>query len=235
MNQEAEQAKERSDRLIEHYRFVRHQRALLATEAGNNRYLPETSLFYTSAYLNKILDEFPGLFLGFHAEVFRHLLEGLRAVQVLSYLDSVLQRIRLEIRASGQSSSQFDESIGFADLHATITTNCEDAFRTGQMDNAILNAFKTIETAVRSRISGTNEDIGMALVSKAMSGDAPKLRFSTVKAEQDGMHSLFRGAIASFKNPQSHRFVNTKDSIRVLELLAFASLLMELLEEAEAT
>jgi len=56
------------------------------------------------------------------------------------------------------------------------------------------------------------------------------ISFSDIPAEQEGFHQLFRGAIAAFKNPLSHRDVDHSDRNRTAELLNFASYLLYLLD-----
>ncbi|MEG4235362.1 TIGR02391 family protein [Microcoleus sp. Pol11C3] len=75
-------------------------------------------------------------------------------------------------------------------------------------------------------------DLGVNLVSKVMNPNEPKLTFSLVKAEQEAAHSMYRGAIGIFKNPLSHRFLETSDQIKTFEILGFASLLMRMLDDA---
>ena len=68
-------------------------------------------------------------------------------------------------------------------------------------------------------------------MSNAMGPNGP-LRFSNIMSEQEGWHSLFRGAMGALKNPASRRIVVHADPVRVMELLAFASLLMRLLDDS---
>jgi uncharacterized protein (TIGR02391 family) len=96
----------------------------------------------------------------------------------------------------------------------------------------VLAAFRTVEEEVRLRTGASATAVGVALMSNTMNPQTPQLRFSKVAAEQEGYHALFRGAIAAFKNPVSHRTVGHTNSIRVFELLAFASALMRTLDDS---
>jgi uncharacterized protein (TIGR02391 family) len=117
-------------------------------------------------------------------------------------------------------------------LHPRITQRCQGLFENGHYDEAIFNAMKVIEDEVRSRISADPTDVGYPLIAAAMGKKPPLITFSPVEAEQESAFALFRGAVGSFKNPRSHRFVETSDPIEAFECLALASLLMRMLDEA---
>ncbi|MEG4582349.1 TIGR02391 family protein [Microcoleus sp. MON1_C5] len=121
-------------------------------------------------------------------------------------------------------------------LHPKIIQRCQQQFELRQYDDAIFNAMKTVEEEIRARASAAPTDVGVALVSKVMNpNQQPKLIFSSVNAEQEAAHSMYRGAIGSFKNPLSHRFLDTSDPIKTFEILGFASLLMRMLDDATVT
>lgn len=120
----------------------------------------------------------------------------------------------------------------FATLHPKIVQRCQSLFETGDYDNAIFTAMKTVEEKVRSTISGDPTDIGVELITKAMNPKSPLITFSKVTAEQESAYFLYRGAIGSFKNPLSHRFIETSDPVKAFECLALASLLLVMLDEA---
>ena len=71
----------------------------------------------------------------------------------------------------------------------------------------------------------------MSLITTAMNPKMPMLVFSSVPAEQESAYYLFRGAVGSFKNPLSHRFLETNDPVKTFEILSLASLLMRMLDE----
>jgi uncharacterized protein (TIGR02391 family) len=117
-------------------------------------------------------------------------------------------------------------------LHPQIIQRCKQLFDAGKYDEAIFNAMKTVEEEIRSRAVAEPTDLGVGLVSKVMNPHQPKLVFSSVNAEQEAVHFMYRGAIGSFKNPLSHRFLDTSDPIKTFEILSFASLLMRMLDDA---
>jgi uncharacterized protein (TIGR02391 family) len=119
-----------------------------------------------------------------------------------------------------------------ASLHPKVSDKCRVHFETGRYDDAIFNAMKVVEEEVRTRISADATEIGVSLITQAMNTKPPLISLSPIAAEQEAAYFLFRGAIGSFKNPHSHRFVGVSDPVETFECLALASLLMRMLDEA---
>ena len=118
-------------------------------------------------------------------------------------------------------------------FHPDIVTRCQGDFDSGDYATCILKAFRYIEVQIRALAGLEKTDIGVGLVSKAMSPKNPKLVFSDVEAEQDAYHAMFRGALGSIKNPLSHHEVEHTERGRTLERLAFASMLLNDLNNAK--
>lgn len=121
-------------------------------------------------------------------------------------------------------------------LHALVVNRSEAHFRSGNYADAVFGAMRLIEEEVRTRIGADPTDLGLKLISRAMKAnppDTPLIVISKVPAEQDAAHALFAGAIGAFKNPHSHRFVEITNPFEAFECLAFASLLLRMLDEAE--
>ncbi len=123
-------------------------------------------------------------------------------------------------------------SISFADLHPVIRDRCQTAFEAGMLEEAVFNAFKALEDAVRQKGATSTGEVGVSLISRKMNPKQPNIVFSEDLAEREAAHALFRGALGAFKNPRSHRFVETTDPVETLETLALASLMLRLLERA---
>ena len=116
-------------------------------------------------------------------------------------------------------------------LHPKIVDKCQLLFENGLYDEAIFNAMKVVEEEIRSITSSDPTDIGVSLITKVMRTEPPLIEFRPIQAEQESAYFLFRGAIGSFKNPLSHRFLQTSDPVKTFECLALASLLMRMLDE----
>jgi len=109
-----------------------------------------------------------------------------------------------------------------------------DSFNEGDYEIAIFKAFRFVEEQVRAK-SGLNAgDIGVDLMTKAFNPAKGILVVPTcaVPAEQEGIMSLFRGAISEFKNPSSHRTVDYNNRIVAIQIIAFAEILLDILSKA---
>ncbi len=118
-------------------------------------------------------------------------------------------------------------------LHPDIRSKCWDLYTDGKYDEAILNATKALEVAVRTKAKLPPTSIGIDVVNTAFSLKKPLLRYSRVEAEQEGMMSFLRGIIQVFKNPQSHRFVGVQDKSECLSVLLMCSNLLYVVENTE--
>ncbi len=124
-------------------------------------------------------------------------------------------------------------------LHPLIATKVYPAFLRGEYDTAVFQAFREVEIAVRTAGKFTADEFGTSLMGDAFRPADPKqptvapgpLTDTTLPFnEQKGMAALFVGAIAVFKNPQSHRNVPT-DAIDAAEVIVFASHLLRMVDQ----
>ncbi len=105
--------------------------------------------------------------------------------------------------------------------------------RPGKADAAVREASVLLENRLRE-VSGLSvELVGVQLVSRALSADNGVLVLSDVKAEQEGIHSLYRGVIGFFKNPASHRIIENYDVTRARQVVGLIDLLVNLLRDAQ--
>jgi uncharacterized protein (TIGR02391 family) len=111
---------------------------------------------------------------------------------------------------------------------------CVDAFNEADYEIAIFKAFRFVEEKVRETAHLEAKDIGTDLMNRAFSPTTGKLviPMCAVPAEQEGIQSLFRGAISEFKNPSSHRTVNFNDRHITIQTIVFAELLLNILSMA---
>ncbi len=115
-------------------------------------------------------------------------------------------------------------------LHPEIRLRCWNLYTTGNYDNAILNATKCLEVAVRSKARIPADKVGAEVMTRAFSPDRTILEYSKVRSEQESMMYLTRGIIGVFKNPQSHRFVGIENKSECLGILLMCSGLLYAVE-----
>jgi uncharacterized protein (TIGR02391 family) len=112
------------------------------------------------------------------------------------------------------------------EIHPEIYAKCWHLYTARKYDEAILNATKALEVAIRTKARLSDDIVGAALVNRAFKPDKPRLHYSNIEAEQEGMMSLLRGMIQIFKNPQSHRFVGIQNKSECLGVLLMCSNLL---------
>ncbi len=123
-----------------------------------------------------------------------------------------------------------------ASLHAALLSVGVDAsFIRGDFDTAVFQAFKALEVRVRVAAGLGPDDIGVNLMRKAFHETTGPLRLSSdLKAEREALMSVMAGAIALYKNPQSHREVGIADASEAAEIVLFASHLLRTVDRLAA-
>lgn len=110
-----------------------------------------------------------------------------------------------------------------------------DEYLTRDYETAIFKAFKLIEERVRAVSGQTPSVIGAALMSTAFNPTTGQLSHPDAQTdgERVGFHHLMRGAIMWFKNPGSHRTVGYNDPVEAAQVLAFANLLLDMVDQCQ--
>jgi uncharacterized protein (TIGR02391 family) len=97
-------------------------------------------------------------------------------------------------------------------LHPKIADSVWGAFMRGEFDGAAFHAMKGVEVSVRKAAGFGDELIGVKLMRTAFSPEnGPLTDMAAEPGERQGRMDFFAGAIASYKNPHSHRDVNLDD------------------------
>jgi uncharacterized protein (TIGR02391 family) len=138
--------------------------------------------------------------------------------------------------ANDQDFSRFRELSKFPKtmLHPAIADKVYAALMRGDLDDAVLFAFRAVEEAVRAAggYGHGRDDVGVTLMRKAFEKDRGPLRNpEQPEAEREALAHLFAGAIGSFKNSHSHRTVGLDDQKATQELVVFASHLLRIVDE----
>jgi hypothetical protein len=100
-------------------------------------------------------------------------------------------------------------------------------------DRVVAQVGVLLEDRVRKRIGARDDLIGTALITESFRVGSGKLVVSTIDAEQEAAHQLFRGFIGTFKNPSSHRIVPTYTWGQAFSIVAFVDVLLGIVNSAQ--
>lgn len=115
-------------------------------------------------------------------------------------------------------------------LHPILVRKVKPLFLRGDYDTAVFQAFKIIEVQVRKTGGYAKGDIGVPLMRKAFHPQTGSLKNTqSEESEKQAMSDLFAGAIGLFKNPVSHRFIETITPEDAADLIRFANFLLKIL------
>lgn len=118
-------------------------------------------------------------------------------------------------------------------VHPEIIQKSFSLLNSGELESAVLQAFKTIETKIRRIIGADPEETGVKLIRKAFNPDHGALTDRVLpRAEQEAFANYIAGAFGYYKNPCSHRDVEM-DYISAFERIVVASDLLKIVESAE--
>ena len=115
-------------------------------------------------------------------------------------------------------------------LHPKIAEEAVSFVIRREYDHAIFSAMRTVETSVREAGGYGSKVIGTDLMNKAFGKSGPLRDTEANEAEEEGIRSLFAGAIAVYKNPRSHRKFEVDDEIEVMEIIILASHLLYIVD-----
>lgn len=118
-------------------------------------------------------------------------------------------------------------------IHPMIVKKSFPLLNTGQFESAVLQAFKTIETRIRKRISADPEDVGVKLIRKAFNAENGVLTdYDLPRGEREAFCNYIAGAFGYYKNPCSHRDVET-DFVSAFVRIVVASDLLKVIEKSK--
>jgi uncharacterized protein (TIGR02391 family) len=145
--------------------------------------------------------------------------------------------LQLSRRARGMESEADFRSFKVANLlpkeilHAKIADPVWRAFMRGEFDVAAFQAMKAVEVSVRAAAGLGDNLIGVKLMREAFAPEAgPLTDMNAEGGERVGRMELFAGAIASYKNPHSHRDVNLDSPSEAIEIILLANHLLRIVD-----
>ena len=114
-----------------------------------------------------------------------------------------------------------------------LRSKLRDDFYAGEFESAVMKAFKMVEEAVRTKARLTPNDHGRDLFTKAFNKTNPILKHPEAQTagEIESLFFLMTGAYGWFRNPASHRSVTYANPQQAAQILAFANLLLDMIDQ----
>lgn len=149
-------------------------------------------------------------------------------------------------RCLSRRAERIESDAQFADFQAarllpreTLNPRMADvvwqAFMRAQFDVAVFQAMKAVEVAVREASGLGDHLIGVRLMREAFALDGGALTdMAAERGENQGRMDLFAGAVASYKNPHSHRDVNLNSPHEAMEIIFLANHLLRIVDSRVA-
>jgi len=146
----------------------------------------------------------------------------------------VTERGRRAASPDGFASLNNSNLLPKGTLHPVLVQKVWPTFIRGDYDTTVFQAFREVEIAVRKAAGLSATDIGVNLMRRAFGRGGALEDTAAPEAERDGLVALFSGAVATYKNPQSHRDVNLGDPREAAEIVGFASQLLRIVDRRKA-
>ena len=115
-------------------------------------------------------------------------------------------------------------------LHPEIAKKVVDLLARGEHADAIGYAMRSVEIAVRDACGVGDEAFGVNLMRDAFSKGGALHDQTANRGGENGLKSLFEGAIGVYKNRHSHRDAPVEDVAEALTIVMFASHLLYIVD-----
>lgn len=109
----------------------------------------------------------------------------------------------------------------------------QEAGQAERNDTVVSEATRVLENRLRRVVEMPDGTAVKALVKTAFHPDNPKLRVSTVWAEQEAVQLLFLGAFGFVRNQVQHKLLGNLPPERVLQVLGWVDYLLSVIAQAE--
>lgn len=106
-------------------------------------------------------------------------------------------------------------------------------FENEQYQSAVQHSFITLEERIRNRGGFSYDNYGTSLISEAFHYENGPLSFGQTKSEKRGVLNLYRSSFQTFRNPTSHRFLDSMGPQHAHHIICFVNLLLLFLTPKE--
>ena len=118
-------------------------------------------------------------------------------------------------------------------FHRLLPDAAWNAFRNGDYDTAVCEAFRGVESAVRKKSGLTDSDHSTILMTKAFNPEnGPLTNMAVPKSRREARRDLFKGALGELRNPKAHGDPTITDTLTAVEEMMTASALLRILDGA---
>jgi hypothetical protein len=114
-----------------------------------------------------------------------------------------------------------------------LKTHVLEDYLSGEYENSIRKAFTLIETLLNSRRTQGSKIIDNNLLSRSYISGEGKLRYSSseVESELESLQRIMRGTMIWFRDPRSSKTFGINDAEAAAQILVFANLHLNLLDQ----
>jgi hypothetical protein len=116
-------------------------------------------------------------------------------------------------------------------FHTSLPDAAWNAFRAGDYDTAVFEAFKAVEIAVYKKGKYAGNEHGVPLMMMAFNPTNGPLR-SADASHAEARRNLFAGALGELRNPKAHRGPRITDPLIAIEEMMTAGALLRIVESA---
>jgi uncharacterized protein (TIGR02391 family) len=116
-------------------------------------------------------------------------------------------------------------------LHTSLQGKPYTDFTNGHLGEAVYEAFKTVEIAVRDAAGYPDTEFGQTMMMKAFAERGPLSLSAESKSQCDALARLFAGSMGRFRNTTAHTRPTYPDPMVAIEELMLASRLLRIVDE----
>jgi uncharacterized protein (TIGR02391 family) len=118
-------------------------------------------------------------------------------------------------------------------FHPALPDAAWNAFRVGDYDTAVFEAFKSVEVAVRKKSKFAEADHGNMLMTKAFNPEnGPLTDMAAPQSRREARRDLFKGALGELRNPKGHNDPTITDTLIAVEEMMTAGALLRIVDSA---